>query len=360
MHAVLTKGRVDKLEEQKVDIKSLSAGQLEAFLNGLGQPKYRAAQIFKWLHLGTADFEQMSDIPKSLRGQLAELAFITCPETVRVQKSKLDGTVKYLRSFDGSLAESVLMKYKHGNTVCVSSQSGCRMGCAFCASTVCGLERSLRPSEILDQVIFMQKQENVKISNIVLMGTGEPLDNYDNVLKFLRLVNHPLGLNIGHRHISLSTCGIADKIDALAGEKLQITLSVSLHAPFDEIRSKIMPVNKAYPINTLIRSCRNYFEKTGRRISFEYAMIDKVNDNERCARELARIIKGMAAHVNLIPLNRVKESGLCGSDSKTVLKFQKTLEGLGVTTTVRRTLGSDIDASCGQLRNREINKNTEG
>jgi 23S rRNA (adenine2503-C2)-methyltransferase len=271
----------------------------------------------------------------------------------RKQVSQLDGTIKYLWKLrDGNCIETVLMRYQHGNTVCISSEVGCAMGCAFCASTLGGLVRRLTPSEMVDQVLFTQIDAGVPISNIVLMGIGEPLDNYDTVRRFLELINSPEGMNIGMRHISLSTCGLVKGIDRLAEENLQLTLSVSLHAPDDETRSQIMPVNRAVGVDTLMRTCRRYFQKTGRRISFEYAMIDGVNDSDRQADLLARHLKGMPSHVNLIPLNEVRESPL--KPSKRVRQFQKRLEDQGVTVTVRRKLGGDIDASCGQLRRKTL------
>lgn len=338
------------------DLKSCNIDEISTFMKDMGEPSFRATQIFKWLNSGVKSFDEMTNLPLELRRKLSENAYICVPETLRVLRSEIDGTVKYLRSFEESAVESVLMKYNHGNTVCVSSQSGCRMGCAFCASTINNLERCLKTSEILDQVIFMEKDENVKISNIVLMGTGEPLDNYDNVLKFLHLVNDPLGMNIGQRHISLSTCGLADKIVKLSKEKLQITLSVSLHAPFDELRSQIMPVNRAFPLKDLLDACREYFDATNRRISFEYAMIDNFNDTDKCAAKLAQIAKSLQAHINLIPLNKVKESKLSGSSPKRVREFQELLISMGANATVRRKLGPDINASCGQLRNTVMKK----
>lgn len=338
------------------DLKSYTRSELAELMKKLGKPAFRGEQIFKWLHSGVLCFDEMTNIPLSLRKELSEISYISKPETLRVLRSSIDGTVKYLRSFNGSAVESVLMRYKHGNTVCVSSQSGCRMGCAFCASTINNLERCLNASEILDQVMFMEKDEGVKISNIVLMGTGEPLDNYDNVIKFLKLVNDPLGMNIGYRHISLSTCGLADKILDLSREKLQITLSVSLHAPFNELRSQIMPVNKAYPLERLLSACKEYYKATKRRISFEYAMIDRFNDTDRCAKRLAEIAKSMAAHINLIPLNRVEESKLIPTPAKRVEEFKNMLSSMGANATVRRKLGPDINASCGQLRNTVLNK----
>ena len=333
------------------DIKSLSRQELRDTLKAMGQPAFREKQIFTWLHRGVTSFEEMTNLSKALRQELDERFYITVPEAVRRQVSRQDGTRKYLWKLrDGNCVESVLMQYHHGNTICISSEVGCAMGCAFCASTLGGLVRRLEPSEMLDQVIFTQLDSGLPISNIVLMGIGEPLDNYDTVLKFLHLVNDPDGLNIGMRHISLSTCGLVPKIDRLAEEDLQITLSVSLHAPDNETRSKIMPVNRAYPVEELIEGCRRYFDKTGRRISFEYAMIRGVNDTPEAAELLLRRLKGMMAHVKLIPLNNVEESPLKPSTPAAVARFQKILNEGGVTATVRRTLGSDIDASCGQLR----------
>ena len=335
----------------KRDIKSLSRQELRYALKAMGQPAFREKQIFTWLHRGAASFEEMTNLSKALRQELEERFYITVPDAVRRQVSGQDGTRKYLWKLrDGNCVESVLMQYHHGNTICISSEVGCAMGCAFCASTLGGLVRRLEPSEMLDQVIFTQLDSGLPISNIVLMGIGEPLDNYDTVLKFLHLVNDPDGLNIGMRHISLSTCGLMPKIDRLAEEDLQITLSVSLHAPDNETRSRIMPVNRAYPVEELIGACRRYFDRTGRRISFEYAMIRRVNDTPEAAELLLRRLKGMMAHVNLIPLNNVEESPLKPSTPAAVARFQKLLNEGGVTATVRRTLGSDIDASCGQLR----------
>ena len=293
----------------------------------------------------------MSNVSKALRQRLQENFTLYAPTAVRKLESRKDGTIKYLwRLKDGNCVESVLMRYRHGNTVCISSEVGCAMGCAFCASTLGGLIRRLEPSEMLDQVLFTQIDSGVPISNIVLMGIGEPLDNYDNVLRFLELVNSPEGMNIGMRHISLSTCGLVKGIDALAQRDLQLTLSVSLHAPTDEIRSSIMPVNKAYPVDRLLDACKKYFERTGRRISFEYAMIRGVNDTPEIAQILIRKLRGIAAHVNLIPLNDVEESPLKPSYPQVVRAFQEALQAQGIPATVRRTLGSDINASCGQLR----------
>ncbi len=331
-------------------LRDYSINELAQILKDLGEPSYRAKQLFKWLHLGVSNYDEMTDIPKSLREKLGAEYRIAPPSLVKRQISK-DGTRKYLWQLsDGNCVESVLMSYKHGYSICVSTQVGCRMGCVFCASTKGGLVRNLTPGEILDEVIFVGKEAGVRISNIVLMGTGEPLDNMDNVLKFLELVNAPEGLNIGHRHISLSTSGLCDKIDLLADKKLQITLSVSLHAPFDKLRDDIMPVNKAYNIDRLMRSCERYLKLTGRRISFEYAMIRDFNDTPECAQRLADFVAGSINHINLIPLNSIDESPLKPSLPETVENFKKILERRGVTATVRRQLGYDIDASCGQLR----------
>ena len=339
-----------------IDIKSLTIEEITGMLREMGEPAFRGKQVFSWLHKGVKSFDEMSNLSKALREKLAETCHITVPEIARKQESKLDGTIKYLwRLGDGNCIETVLMQYHHGNTVCISSQVGCRMGCAFCASTIAGKVRNLTPSEMIDQVLFTQLDSGRSISNIVLMGIGEPLDNRETVMKFLTLVNHPDGLNIGMRHISLSTCGIVPEIDRLADLNLQLTLSVSLHAPDSETRSRIMPVNRAYDVEELFAVCHRYFEKTGRRISFEYAMIDGVNDSDWQADLIAKKIKGMPGHVNLIPLNDVVESPL--KPSKRVAEFQKRLESQGITATVRRSLGGDIDASCGQLRRKEMEAN---
>ncbi len=336
-----------------LDLKSMDMAEMTALLKELGEPAFRAKQIFQWLHRGATSFEEMTNLSKALRERLTGTCFITAPKVERKQTSQLDGTVKYLwRLRDGNCVETVLMRYHHGNTVCISSQVGCRMGCAFCASTIGGKVRDLTAAEMLDQVLFTQLDSGEEVSNIVLMGIGEPLDNFDTVIRFLELVNHPDGLNIGMRHISLSTCGLVERIDKLAELRLQLTLSVSLHAPDDETRSKIMPVNRSVGVDKLFACCRRYFETTGRRISYEYAMIDGVNDADWQADLLARYLKGTPGHVNLIPLNEVAESPL--KPSRRVKEFQKRLEDQGVTVTVRRKLGGDIDASCGQLRRKQM------
>ena len=332
-------------------LKSMTIPEIGAVLKELGQPSFRAKQVYSWLHKGVGSYDEMTNLPKALRDTLASRYPICNPQVVRKQESKKDGTIKYLWQLsDGNCVETVLMRYHYGNTVCISTEVGCRMGCAFCASTLGGLVRPLEPYEMLDQVLFTQLDSGLPISHIVLMGIGEPLDNMDNVLRFLELVNSPEGMNISMRHISLSTCGLVPKIDELAEKKLQISLAISLHGSNNEIRNRIMPVNKAYPIEVLLPACRRYYEKTSRRIHFEYAMIHGVNDSIQQAKELLQLLKGLPAHVNLIPLNHVEESPLKPSTKEAVAAFQKTLEDGGVTATVRRTLGSDIDASCGQLR----------
>ena len=323
--------------------------ELRDLLQGLGEPAFRGKQVFSWLSRGATGFDEMSNLPLFLRERLKETCALSVPKAVRKQASARDGTIKYLWELaDGNCIESVLMRYRHGNTVCISSQVGCRMGCAFCASTIAGKVRDLTPGELLDQVIFTQKDSGAPISNIVLMGIGEPMDNLDAVLKFLELVNHPDGLNIGMRHISLSTCGVLPGIRRMAELGLQLTLSVSLHAPDRETRSRLMPVNRAYDVEDLFAACHDYFGKTGRRISFEYAMIDGVNDQDWQADLIARRLRGMPGHVNLIPLNDVAESPF--RPSRRTAAFQKRLESHGLTATVRRSLGGDIDAACGQLR----------
>ena len=334
-----------------MNLKSLTREEIGDILKELGQPAFRAGQIFTWLHKGVRSYEEMTNLPKNLRQILAEKYPICPPKVVRRQESSRDGTIKYLWELgDGNCVETVLMRYRYGNTVCISTEVGCPMGCAFCASTLGGLVRRLEPFEMLDQVLFTQVDSGLPVSHIVLMGIGEPLDNFDNVMRFLELVNSPEGMNISMRHISLSTCGLVPRIDELAKRKLQLTLSVSLHAPNDQVRGTIMPVNRTYPMDELLAACRRYYDATSRRISFEYAMINGVNDRESDAQELLRRLKGLPAHFNLIPLNHVEESPLKPSTKAAVARFQQILEDGGIPTTVRRTLGGDIDASCGQLR----------
>ncbi|MBQ6427754.1 MAG: 23S rRNA (adenine(2503)-C(2))-methyltransferase RlmN [Oscillospiraceae bacterium] len=331
------------------DILSLTPEELKEQIVSLGQPAFRAKQISSWLKAGVRDFSRMSNLPKELRETLAQQFSLTAPVLLRTQTSALDGTGKFLWGLqDGNCVETVLMRYRYGNSVCISSQVGCRQGCAFCASTIGGLIRSLTAGEMLDEVLFTELENNVKISNIVLMGIGEPLDNLDNVIRFLRLISHPEGRNLSLRHITASTCGLPEGIRRLAEEELPITLSVSLHAPDDETRSRIMPSNCGIALLTEV--CREYVKRTGRRLSFEYAMIAGVNDSDRQAEQLARLAGLLGAHVNLIPLNYVAERGLTPSSPSVIRHFQTMLEEKNVNVTVRRSLGGDIDASCGQLR----------
>ena len=341
----------------KTDISSFLPEGLASYLADLSEKsgvkieKFRAKQIFSWLTKGVETFDEMTNVSSAIRNVLNENAYIALPRVHTKLVSKIDGTVKYLfELYDGERVESVFMRYEHGNTLCISTQVGCRMGCSFCASTLGGLVRNLTPSEMLGQIIAAQKDTGERVSNIVMMGIGEPLDNYDNTLKFLKLVNHPDGLCIGHRHISLSTCGLCDKIRTLADENLQITLSVSLHAPDQETRKNLMPVARKFEIEELIQACKYYIEKTGRRISFEYSMIHGENDSPEHAKKLAKVLSGMLCHVNLIPLNSVKERSYTKSSREAIEEFIKILEKFHITATVRRRLGSDINASCGQLR----------
>ena len=333
------------------DIKAMLPDEIAAALAELGEPKYRAKQIFQWLARGVESFDEMTDLSKKLRETLKQKFYITGLKMLRKQVSAMDGTIKYLWELpDGNAVETVVMHYRHGNTICISSQVGCRQGCAFCASTIGGLIRGLESSEMLDEVLYSERESGFKISNIVLMGIGEPLANFENVIRFLRLVNHPDGENIGMRHISLSTCGLTEKFDKLADLNLQLTLSVSLHAPDDETRSRIMPANRGRGVEQLISACERYYERTGRRISFEYAMIDGVNDTPYHAKLLAQHARRVCAHVNLIPLNHVEERQFAPSTPEHLKAFIRILEEAGVNVTVRRRLGSDVEASCGQLR----------
>lgn len=339
-----------------IDILSMLPEEIEKDFVEMGEAKYRAGQVFNWLTKGVRDFDEMTNLSKPLREKLKERYTLYKPKVLSKQVSEYDGTIKYLWELkDGNAVETVVMSYEYGNTICVSCQVGCRQGCAFCASTIGGLVRSLEPSEILDEVLYSELDSGKHISNIVLMGIGEPLDNFDNVMRFLHLVNHPKGMNIGMRHITLSTCGITEMFDKLADENLQITLTVSLHAPDDETRSKIMPANRSRGVDELMRCCKRYYDRTGRRISFEYAMIDGVNDSEYHAKLLAKRANMVGAHVNLIPLNHVEERQFKPTTPGHMRAFIKILEEAGVNVTVRRKLGSDVDASCGQLR-RKIQK----
>ncbi|MBO5330090.1 MAG: 23S rRNA (adenine(2503)-C(2))-methyltransferase RlmN [Anaerotignum sp.] len=345
----------------KIDIKSMNITELEDLLKELGEPKFRAKQIFDWLHAKQVDsFEEMTNLSKGLREKLSETASINGVEIVRKLVSQIDGTRKYLFALsDGAIIESVLMKYEHGNTVCISTQVGCRMGCKFCASTLDGVERGLTAGEMLSQIYAIQKDCGERVHGTVLMGSGEPLDNYDNVVKFLRLINDPKGQNMGQRHITLSTCGLVDRMYDLAEEDLQITLAVSLHAPNDGIRTQTMPIAKVYSMEKLLQACRDYADKTKRRITFEYALIHGVNDGDEHAWELVKKLRDMLCHVNLIPVNDVKERNYVKSTADRVKRFAGILNENGVETTVRRKLGSDIDAACGQLRRSHMKEQTK-
>lgn len=355
------------MTENKIDLLSLGEKELEEFFLSIGEPKYRAKQLFTQMHRGLSP-DEITNFSAATKQKISEKAYCHFPAIARKLVSALDGTVKYLfRLDDGNCVESVVMRYEHGITICISTQVGCRMGCRFCASTIDGKVRDLLPSELLGQIVIANKDLNERIGGIVMMGIGEPLDNYDNVLRFLRLVGSENGLNIGYRHISLSTCGLVERIDQLATENLPITLSISLHAADDETRSEIMPINKRYPVGELLDACRDYFAKTGRRISFEYTLIAGKNDSPEAAKRLADLLNGklrsrtstMPIHVNLIPVNEVKERDYRHSDKRAVARFAEILEKHGIRATVRRTLGADINASCGQLRRAEA-KNTEG
>lgn len=336
----------------KTDIKSLPLDSILNIVKDMGQPSFRAKQIFTWLHkFGVDSFDEMSNLPKALREKLAEDYYVSSCKIEKKLVSKKDGTVKYLFSLcDSEYVESVIMKYKYGYTICVSSQVGCKMGCRFCASTLAGFVRNLTAGEIESQLHAAQKDLDIRISNIVLMGIGEPLDNYDNVILFMHNVNNENGLNISMRNITLSTCGVVPRIYDLMNENLQITLTISLHAPNDAIRSKTMPVNDKWGIDELLKACRDYIKKTNRRVSFEYTLINKVNDTPQCANELCSRLHGMLCHVNLIPVNDVEERGNVRSSDDSVNKFLQILQNKGINATIRRTLGSDINASCGQLR----------
>ncbi|MGN0173220.1 MAG: 23S rRNA (adenine(2503)-C(2))-methyltransferase RlmN [Acutalibacteraceae bacterium] len=333
------------------DLKSMNLSEIEQIISDLNQPKFRANQIFGWLQKGVDSFDEMKNIPLSLKDALKQDYYISYVKIEKKFQSALDETVKYLyKLHDDELIESVVMKYKHGYSICVSSEVGCNMGCKFCASTIGGKARDLTAGEILSQIFTAQKDLGVRISNVVLMGMGEPLDNFESVTRFLELVGNDNGLNIGMRHISLSTCGVVDKIYKLMELDLQITLSISLHAPFDEMRDTIMPINKRYNINELITACREYTNKTGRRISFEYALIKGFNDTPECAKRLKELLSGIIAHINLIPANPVHKDKFIKPDKNAVYSFCNLLNSMGLNATVRRTLGSDIEASCGQLR----------
>lgn len=336
----------------RTDIKSMDLEELTEYIKSQGLPQFRAKQLYEWMHVKlAASFEEMSNIPLKLRRELEEKCELTVLEKVRVQVSEEDGTAKYLFMLsDGNLIESVLMRYHHGNSVCISSQAGCRMGCKFCASTIDGLARSLTPSEMLDQIYRIQQDTGERVSNVVVMGSGEPFDNFDNFIRFERLLTDGNGLNISARNLTVSTCGIVPKIYELADMKLQLTLAISLHAPNDEKRRELMPIANVYSIDEIMKACRYYINKTGRRVTFEYSLVKGENDTDLCAIELSRLVKGMNCHINLIPVNPIKERDFRQSDAVRISRFKSKLEKNGVTVTVRREMGRDIDGACGQLR----------
>ena len=345
----------------KKDIKSLNLNELKTEMETLGEKAFRAKQMYEWMHVKLArDFNEMTNLSEKLRQKCSELYDYTSLEMVRVQESKLDGTRKFLFELkDGNVVESVWMKYKHGNSVCISSQVGCRMGCKFCASTLDGLERSLEPSEMLDQIYAISRYTGERVSNVVVMGSGEPMDNYDNLLKFIELLTDENGLNISQRNITVSTCGLVPKMKELADEKLQITLALSLHATTDEKRRKLMPIANKYGIEELMEACKYYFDKTGRRLTFEYSLVGGVNDTDEDAKELIELVKPLNCHVNLIPVNPIKERDFVESNASRVIAFKNKLEKNKINVTIRREMGRDIDGACGQLRRRHMNENGE-
>ena len=345
------------LGEGKKDIKSMTLPQLEEELTAAGEKAFRAKQLYQWMHVKLArGFEEMTNLSKELREKCGETYAYTCLEPIQIQESAIDGTRKYLfRLSDGNLVESVLMKYHHGNSVCISSQVGCRMGCRFCASTLDGLERNLLPSEMLDQIYAIQLDTGERVSNVVVMGTGEPLDNYDNLLVFLRMLTDENGLHISQRNVTVSTCGLVPQIERLAEEKLQITLALSLHATTDEKRRNLMPIADRYSIKELMEVCRYYFKRTGRRITFEYSLVGGVNDTDQDAEELSALARPLGCHVNLIPVNPIKERDFVQSEGVRIRAFQNLLEKYGNNVTIRREMGRDIDGACGQLRRRYQN-----
>lgn len=341
---------------EKIDIKSLNYDELADYIVSIGEKKFRAAQLYSWMHEKLAcSYDEMTNISEKLKKVLKENTLYTCLEPVRVQESQIDGTKKYLfRLYDGNLIESVFMRYHHGNSVCISSQVGCKMGCRFCASTLNGCVRNLAPSEMLDQIYRIQNLTGERVSNIVIMGSGEPMDNYDNVVKFLELINSEKGLNISQRNITVSTCGLVPRIKQLAELKLQITLAISLHAPNDELRKTMMPIAYTYSIEQIMDACRYYLLQTARRISFEYSLVKGVNDSKECARQLIKLVHGMNCHINLIPVNPIKERDYEQSEKNSIHNFKEILEKAGVNVTIRREMGRDIDGACGQLRQNHI------
>lgn len=347
---------MEKIIEEKTDIKSLPLAQLTEVLETMGEKKFRAKQMYQWMHVRLAgSFEEMTDLSKALREKCEQSFTYTSLEVVQVQESKIDGTRKYLFGLsDGNVVESVWMKYKHGNSVCISSQVGCRMGCRFCASTLDGLERNLTPAEMLDQIYSIQKLTGERVSNVVVMGTGEPMDNYENLLTFIGMLTDENGLNISHRNVTVSTCGIVPRMRQLAERKLQITLALSLHATTDEKRRKLMPIANRYSIAELMEACAYYFEQTGRRITFEYSLVGGVNDTDEDAAELTALARPLCCHVNLIPVNPIKERDYVQSTGARIQAFKNKLEKNKINVTIRREMGRDIDGACGQLRHKTI------
>lgn len=347
------------MSNSKIDIKSMNLAELTEFVASIGEKAFRAKQLYQWLHVKQVyAFDDMTNLSKTFREKLSEVSFITDLKQEQVQISQIDGTRKYLFLLeDGNVIESVLMRYKHGNSVCISSQVGCRMGCRFCASTLDGLVRGLRPSEMIDQIYKIGQDIGERISNVVVMGTGEPMDNYDNLLKFITLLTDENGLNISQRNLTVSTCGIVPRMRQLADEKLSITLALSLHASNQKKRLELMPVANKYDIHDVIDACKYYFDQTGRRVTFEYSLVGGVNDTDEDARELSQLIHGMNCHVNLIPVNPIKERDYVQSNAAVIAAFKNKLEKNGINVTVRREMGRDIDGACGQLRKRYINEN---
>lgn len=347
------------MSNSKIDIKSMNLAELTEFVASIGEKAFRAKQLYQWLHVKQVyAFDDMTNLSKAFREKLNEVSFITDLKQEQVQISQIDGTRKYLFLLeDGNVIESVLMRYKHGNSVCISSQVGCRMGCRFCASTLDGLVRGLRPSEMIDQIYKIGQDIGERISNVVVMGTGEPMDNYDNLLKFITLLTDENGLNISQRNLTVSTCGIVPRMRQLADEKLSITLALSLHASNQKKRLELMPVANKYDIHDVIDACKYYFDQTGRRVTFEYSLVGGVNDTDEDARELSQLIHGMNCHVNLIPVNPIKERDYVQSNAAVIVAFKNKLEKNGINVTVRREMGRDIDGACGQLRKRYINEN---
>ena len=342
----------------ELDIRSMTQEELGQVMESLGEKPFKARQLYQWIHQKAAgSYEEMTNLSKGLREQLKEWYPYRNLQAVQVQTSKLDGTQKYLfRLFDGNVVESVLMRYHHGNSVCISSQVGCRMGCRFCASTLDGWTRNLLPSEMLSQIYEIGKITGERVSNVVVMGTGEPLDNYDNLLRFIRILTDEKGQNLSQRNITVSTCGLVPQIRQLARERLQITLALSLHAPNQEKREALMPIARRYELGEVMEACRFYFQETGRRMTFEYSLVGGENDSQRDAQELAELLSGFPCHVNLIPVNPIKERNYVQSDKKVILNFKKKLENYGINVTIRREMGRDIDGACGQLRKRYMDE----